>query len=113
MDLVANLLIIRVILTTEDDRFLLVTLEFALLDELFFLCPNAFQQDGGRFVSGVLGDELAANGEIKDFGFGKRNQRKCFGFFCFNFVNFSDYVLKMFNNQLLLTHRRQGNRKNL
>ena len=34
--------IIRVILTTEDDGFLLVSLDFALLDEFFFLCSDSF-----------------------------------------------------------------------
>ena len=61
--------IIRVILTTEDDGFLLVSLDFALLDEFFFLCTDALQQDGSRLVVWVLWYKLAMNGEIEDFGF--------------------------------------------
>ena len=62
--------IIRVILTTEDDGFLLVSLDFALLDEFLFLCTDALQQDGSRLVVWVLWYKLAMNGEIEDFGFG-------------------------------------------
>ena len=69
-DFVTYLLIIRVILTTEDDGFLLVSLDFALLDEFFFLCTDALQQDGSRLVVWVLWYKLAMNGEIEDFGFG-------------------------------------------
>ena len=60
--------IIRVILTTEDDGFLLLPLDFALLDEFFFLYTDALQQDGSRFVIRVLWYKLAMNSEVEDFG---------------------------------------------
>ena len=43
------------------------------LDEFFFLCTDALQQDGSRFVIRVLRHKLATNGEVEDFGFGLGN----------------------------------------
>ena len=67
---IGHLLIIRVILATEDDGFLLVTLNLTLLDEFFFLCTDTLQQDRGRFIIRILWYKLATNSEIEDFGFG-------------------------------------------
>ena len=43
-------------------------LDFALLDEFFFLYTDALQQDGSRFVIRVLWYKLAMNSEVEDFG---------------------------------------------
>ena len=88
-DLATNLLIIRVILTTEDDGFLLIPLELTLLDEFFFLCTDAFKQDRSRLVIRVLRHKLAANGEIKDFGFGLGNDVACRFTLDINLLNMS------------------------
>ena len=56
-----------VILTTEDDGFLLIPLNLALLDEFFFLCPDAFQKDRRRLIIRVLRNELASDSEVEDF----------------------------------------------
>ena len=64
-----HLLIIRVILTTEDDGFLLVTLDFPLFDEFFFLCSDVFQKCRSRFVVWILWHKPSMNGKVKDFGF--------------------------------------------
>ncbi len=47
---ICKLLIIRVIITSEDNGFLFIPLDFALFYQLFFLCTDAFQKDGSRFV---------------------------------------------------------------
>lgn len=62
-----HLLIIRVILTTEDDRLLLITLDFTLADQFFFLCPDAFQKDRSRLIVRVLRHKLATNGKVEGF----------------------------------------------
>ena len=58
--------IIRVILTAEDEGFLLVTLDFSGFDLLFLVRSDTFQQDRRGLVSRVLRDKLASNGEIED-----------------------------------------------
>lgn len=94
--------IIRVILTTEDDGFLLVTLDFTLSDELFFLCSDAFQKDRGRFVIRVLRDKLTTDCKIKDFRFG------CFDYFLQRSLFLLDFCHKAkqffhtLNNKFLL-----------
>ena len=61
--------IVRVILTTVDDRFPLVLLYFALFNEFFFLYADAVKQDGGGLVVWVLRDKFTTNGEIENMGF--------------------------------------------
>ena len=39
------------------------------LDEFFFLCTDALQQDRSRFVVRILWYKLATNGEVENFGF--------------------------------------------
>ena len=53
-----DLLIIRII-SSENDRFMLVTFDFALFDKLFFFCANTLQQNGCWFVSRILRNQLA------------------------------------------------------
>ena len=76
-----------VILTTEDDGFLLIPLELALLDEFFFLCTDALQQDRGRFVIWILWYELATNSEIEDFGFENANRPNQLAFLTIYTIN--------------------------
>ncbi|CUQ25633.1 Uncharacterised protein [Flavonifractor plautii] len=54
------------IIPSENDRFVLVTLDFASLNQLFFLSTNAFQKDGSRFVRGVLRNKFSLNGFLQD-----------------------------------------------
>ena len=42
------------LLATEDDGFVLVTLDFLLFDEASFFCPDAFKQNGCGLVVGIL-----------------------------------------------------------
>ena len=49
-----NLIIIGIVLTTVDNRCVLVTLDFLLLDQAFFLLTNLIKQNACRFVIGVL-----------------------------------------------------------
>ena len=59
-----------VILTFEDDGFLLIPLDLALLDEFFFLSPNTLQKNGSRLISWILCHKLTSDSEIENFGFG-------------------------------------------
>ena len=58
-------LIIRII-PPKNDGFVLVTLDFARFDKLFFFCADSLQKDGSGFVGRVLGNELALNSFLKD-----------------------------------------------
>ena len=104
-DLVADLLIIRVILTTEDDGFLLVTLDFACLYQLFFLCSDAFQKNRRRLIGRILRYKLATDGEVENFGFSLRNN---FGqnFFLFANLVYQGIHFNEFTNYIrLIAHR--------
>jgi len=61
------LLIIRVILTKKDDRFPLVLLDYALLDEIFLLCADAIKKNRSRFIVGIMWNKLTVDGKVKDF----------------------------------------------
>ncbi len=63
------LLIIRVIITFEDDRFLLITLDFALLNQFLFFGSYAFKKNRSRFIIRVLWNEFSSNCKVKNFGF--------------------------------------------
>jgi len=60
-----NLLIIRII-PSENDRFMLVTFDFALFDKLFFFCANTLQQNGGRLIGRVLGNKFSLNSILEN-----------------------------------------------
>ena len=49
------------IVTLIDVRFVLITLDFAFLDELFLLGFYAFQKDLGRLIVWILFHELPLN----------------------------------------------------
>ena len=52
--MIALLKIIRVILTTENDRFPLVLLDYALFDEIFLLCMDTIKKNRSRFIVGIM-----------------------------------------------------------
>ena len=60
-----DLLIIRII-PSENDRFMLVTFDFALFDKLFFFCVNTLQQNGGRFIGRVLRNKFSLNSILEN-----------------------------------------------
>ena len=60
-----DLLIIRII-PSENDRFMLVTFDFALFDKLFFFCANTLQQNGGRLIGRVLGNKFSLNSILEN-----------------------------------------------
>ena len=62
----ADLLIRQVIGTTEDDGRVLFFLNFALFDELFFLCTDAFQQNRSRFIARVLWDKFTLDSVLEN-----------------------------------------------
>ena len=78
-----NLLIIRVIITSEDDRFLFVALNFSLFDEFFFFLTDTIQEDRSRFISGVLRDKQTTDGKVEDALFYKDNKTIRFFFIFF------------------------------
>ena len=40
--------------------------DLLVFDELFFFCRDLFEEFGGGFVVGILGDEFAHDGELED-----------------------------------------------
>ena len=66
----AYLLIIRVILTFKDNRFPLITLDFALFYEFFFFCSDTFKENACRFIIRVLRYKFSSDCKVEDFGFG-------------------------------------------
>ena len=54
------------IFATEDLRWILLALDFAVAGELGFFGADAFQEDAGGFVGGILGHELALDGFLED-----------------------------------------------
>ena len=63
------LLIIRVIITFEDDRFLLITLDFSLLDKFFFFSTDTLKKNRSRLVIRVLWDNFTTDGKVENFRF--------------------------------------------
>lgn len=57
------------IITFEDDRFLLITLDFALLNQFLFFGSYAFKKNRSRFIIRVLWNEFSSNCKVKNFGF--------------------------------------------
>ena len=55
---VGELLIIGIVLTTVNDRFLLVLFYFPFLYESRLFCPDLFKQDRCRLVVRVLGNKF-------------------------------------------------------
>ena len=108
-DLAANLLIIRVILTFEDDRFLLVTLDLALFDEIFFLCPDAFQKNRSRLIIRVLRYKFASNGKVENLGFGLRNKLYGFNLSNLDSIHHGHYFVKVLAKPFLLIVWRKRN----
>ena len=60
-----NLLIIGIVLTSEDDRCVFVALDFLLFDQAFFLLAYLFEQYACRFVVGVLGHQFSLYGPLQ------------------------------------------------
>ena len=60
-----NLLIIRII-SSENDRFMLVTFDFSLFDKLFFFYANTLQQSGGGFIGRVLRNKFSLNSILEN-----------------------------------------------
>lgn len=56
-----------VILTFEDNGFLLVTFDFALFDEFFFLCSDTFQKSRSWLIIWILWNKLSTDSKIEDF----------------------------------------------
>ena len=59
--------IIRVIITFEDNRVLLITLNFTLLNQSFFFGSYAFKKNGSRLIIRVLRYKFTTNSKIKNF----------------------------------------------
>ena len=101
--------IIRVILTFEDDRFLLVTLDLALFDELFFLCTDAFQKNRSRLIIRVLRYKFASNSKVENLGFGLRNKFYGFNLSNLDSIHHGHYFVKVLAKPFLLIVWRKRN----
>ena len=58
-----------VIITFKDNRFLLITLDFALFNKFFFFSTDTLKKNRSRLVIRVLWDKFATDGEVEDFSF--------------------------------------------
>ena len=72
-----------IIITSDDDGFLFVALNFPLFDEFFFFLTDTIQEDRSRFISGVLRDKQTTDGKVEDALFYKDNKTIRFFFIFF------------------------------
>lgn len=72
-----------IIITSDDDGFLFVALNFSLFDEFFFFLTDTIQEDRSRFISGVLRDKQTTDGKVEDALFYKDNKTIRFFFIFF------------------------------
>ena len=86
-----QLLIMRII-PSENDRFVLVTLDFTSLNQLFFLRTNAFQKGRSRFIVRILWNKFALNRFLQDGFFQK--VRELLIQFCRSNIRFGIAVCK-------------------
>jgi len=56
------------IIPPENDRLMLVLLNFALPDKPMLLRPDALQQNSSRFIGRVLWNQLALDGLLEAIG---------------------------------------------
>lgn len=66
-NIIAYLLIIRVITTFEDNRLLFVTLDFTLLNPFFFFGSYAFKKNGSRLIIRVLRYKFTTDCKVEIF----------------------------------------------
>ena len=59
----------KLIITFEDDRFLLITLDFSLLDKFFFFSTDTLKKNRSRLVIRVLWDNFTTDGKVENFRF--------------------------------------------
>ena len=98
-----------VIITFKDNRFLFITLDFALLDKFFFFGSYTFQEHRGRFIIRFLWNKFATDGKVEDFRF-------CFLYRSCKFIFKDVYVANLINTiskngyySLLFFYRWNGN----
>lgn len=101
----------RVILTTEDDGFLLIPLDLALLDEFFFLSPNTLQKNGSRLISWILWHKLATDGKVKYLGLSFRNKSQDIRLSNLNAIYNIHQLIKVLDKSILFRTWRKWNKR--
>ena len=64
---ITKLLIITVIITFEDERFVFILLDFPSFDEGVLFGFDLFQKLGCRFIGRILLNQFPPDGKVKDF----------------------------------------------
>ena len=101
---------VTVIITSEDEGFVLVPLHFPGFDQGFFLCLDFLQQLGSGLVIRVLRDEFAPYGEVEDLLLRQRD-----GFlqrlrFLVDLIHALQQTFDLHDNPLLLSEWGKRNR---
>ena len=69
-EITESIYIIRVIITFKYNRFLFITLDFALLYQFFFFSFYTFEQNGSGLIIRILRYKFSTDRKVEDFGFG-------------------------------------------